>query len=488
MRRMRALVLAALLCLGLCATAVAAPPPPPPNDTLDNAQELGSPPASANGTTVGSTRSFPDDRISGCEPNSDNGSVWYRFTTPQAGRYIVSMRSNQDRFDATLNVIRQRRSQLEPVDCDSTDDSGEASVAFQADAGAAYYIRIATQTDARDGTFSVRVEPSRVPPPSPPGRHLPVVGVTNRVQRVFNPSDAWSLRMRQGQPYRIDLSAPDCLGVDLYPPGTTDFESDSPVASRGCGGYFVFTPGPDETGTYSIVVRANGSVRTPVSYRLDAGPAGRDDLAPGVYLRNYQRKRAGLNSFRADGLDLYAFDVRHLSNVDLRLNAPGGAHVDLQLLGQRGRTLACACGGQGPEALRVALHAGRYFFAVRSEQGAGFRYTVQRVARAITHCFIRADHQVEEGLQPGQTAVLSTYLRGASRGPVTFFEQKFDPLQGWRFVRRFRTRASGGVASIAFRPPTRGSYRFRAEYAGNAGASPSRTAFAYLDVQGPLRG
>jgi hypothetical protein len=44
------------------------------------------------------------------------------------------------------------------------------------------------------------------------------------------------------------------------------------------------------------------------------------------------------------------------------------------------------------------------------------------------------------------------------------------------------------VASFAFRAPTRGSYRFRAEYAGNRDASPSRTAFAYLDVQGPLRG
>jgi hypothetical protein len=276
--------------------------------------------------------------------------------------------------------------------------------------------------------------------------------------------------------------------VQLYPPGTSDFDSQEPVASRGCGGYFVFTPGPDATGTYSIVVRSNSRVRAPVSYRLDAAAARGDDLAPGVYLRNYRRKRGSLNAFKADGLDLYSFDVLHLSNVDLRLAAPGAANVDLQLLGRHGSTLACACGEQGAEALRVALHAGRYYLAVRAEQGSPFGYTVQRVARAITRCFIRVDHHVQETLAPGETATVATYLKGATRGPVTFFEQKFDPLQGWRFVRRFRERASGGVAEFGFRAPTRGSYRFRAEYAGNRGASPSRTAFADLDVQGPLRG
>src|SRR4051794_9115112 len=152
-------MLVAVLVAGLAAVAHAAPNPPP-NDSIDDAQGLGSPPAQASGTTKDATSDFTEDRISGCNGNGDTGSVWYRFTTPVAGRVIVSMHANQDRFDATLNVIRQRRSRQEAVDCDSTDDSGDASVAFAAEAGAAYYVRIATQSDASPGTFTVNANPA----------------------------------------------------------------------------------------------------------------------------------------------------------------------------------------------------------------------------------------------------------------------------------------------------------------------------------------
>jgi hypothetical protein len=90
-------------------------------------------------------------------------------------------------------------------------------------------------------------------------------------------------------------------------------------------------------------------------------------------------------------------------------------------------------------------------------------------------------------MPPGTTATIGVNVAPGEPGPVKIRIERFDPVFGWQFFRASRVRAdSGGDAALAFRPPSVGRYRMRANFIGTRAASPSRSGYAELRVQAPL--
>src|SRR5919202_2840438 len=339
---------AALCLLVLAVPAVAAPPS---NDERTSPQPL-TLPASVGGTTQQAT--LESDEPSSCE--GLKASVWYSVTAASADRIVVRLAAAGN-LDAVVDVFRRARSQLSGVDCDATDEQGKAELAFRPEPAVTYLIRVGQRANSVAGDFRLDVFAPQ-PPPRPPGRALPKRGASRTLDAVQDTADAWSVRMRAGVSYRINLSQPldGCVSVALYPPGTSDFDSDSSVRYRRCGGYTVFTPAAGAGGRYSLLVTAQQRRRGPQRYPLEVARAGRDDIAPGLPLANYRRVRGHLNGGRIDVVDLYRFSLARRSDVQLTL---GGAPFGLRVLSDRGRGV-----GRGEGELEQELGAGRYFVAV----------------------------------------------------------------------------------------------------------------------------
>jgi hypothetical protein len=471
LRRGSAPILATLALALVSPSAFAAPPS---NDARSAAQELGLP-ASVEGTTVEATR---EDSEPGSSCLSTGPSVWYRFTAAADGRIVVNLHATGD-LDAVVDVFVRRRSQTEAVDCDPTDKDGEGSVALKVKRGDSYLIRVGQLTNSVAGRFTLDVFVPEAEA-TPPGRPLPRGGGSATLHRTLDPSDAWSVRLREGTTYRINLSTATegCMSVALYGPGTSSFEDGSPARSVPCNGYALFTPGAGEGGRYSLLVRAARSVRTRQSYHLQVATARRDDTAPGIFVRNYQRVSGRLNARGVDVVDLYRFDVVRRSDLTLRLSGP----FDAVLLTDNGRVLSSESGG-----LQRRVKPGRYFVAVRANKGIAGRYTLTRISRTITSTSVRIRGRRSAEASPGSAVSLSARVAPGASGPVTFVVERFDPLAGWQFLRRFHTRASGGGVSVSFLPPSVGRYRARASFAGTRVASPSDSGYARLLVAGPLR-
>ena len=466
------------LCLALAAATLPAPAAlaaPPPNDARTSPQDL-SLPASVSGTTVEATR---EDSDPGSACPATTASVWYRFTAAADGRIVVNLHAAGD-LDAVVDVYVRRRSQTQAVDCDPTDDEGEASVALRVRRGESYLIRVAQLPNSVAGRFTLDVFVPEAEA-TPPGRALPRLGGSATLHRTLDPSDAWSARFRAGTTYRINLSTrvEGCMRVALFAPGTDSFEDGSPARILPCNGYALFTPGPGEGGRYSLLVQAARNVRTRQSYHLQVAPAGLDDTVPGLFVRNYQRVSGRLNGRGVDVVDLYRFDVVRRSDLALRL---GGEAFDLVLLTDGGRVLSSASGS-----LEQRVAPGRYFVAVRATDNASGRYTLTRISRTITSTSVRIRGSRSAQASPGSAVSLSAHVAPGASGPVTFVVERFDPLEGWQFLRRFRTRASGGRAAVSFLPPSVGRYRARASFAGTRIASRSESGFARLLVAAPLR-
>src|SRR3954454_14269795 len=257
MTRLRSyLILVTLLLLALPASAFA---DPPSNDTRQNAQplQLGQ---RVNGTTVEAT-SDEDDQ-SGCGP-SDQPSVWYRLDSTKDGRGIFVLQANGD-LDVTVDVYERVRSEFNSLACDNSDRNGRASTDFQLRKGRSYLIRVSERVRSESGTFSLLVDVGQ-PPASAPGRPLPKRGAAGDVQRVFEPSNAWSKKLREGRTYRINLAPETCVSLAIYGPGTSSFADEAPRRFLRCGGYTLFTPGPRESGRYSFLVSSVTNRREPQS-------------------------------------------------------------------------------------------------------------------------------------------------------------------------------------------------------------------------------
>src|SRR4051794_36731960 len=263
------ILLTAFVALGLLCAALAFAAPPT-NDTRPNAQriQLGQ---RVSGTTVDATSD--EDDASGCGP-SNTPSVWYRLDATTDGRAIVQLQANGD-LDVVVDVYQRVRSQFNQITCDESDKRGRASTEFRMKKGQSYLIRVSEKAQSVSGTFTMLVDIGQ-PEAQPPGRALPKRGASGTVQRVFEPSNAWSTNMQEGVTYRVNLSPQSCTRLSIYGPGTTSFD-DRARRVLTCGGYTLFTPGPHETGRYSFLIQPNSARRTPQRYRLQVARAGSDD-------------------------------------------------------------------------------------------------------------------------------------------------------------------------------------------------------------------
>jgi hypothetical protein len=320
------------------------------------------------------------------------------------------------------------------------------------------------------------------PPPRPPGPPLPAAGVTRSVNVTANTSDAFSTVMHAGTTYRVHRAeATGCTALALYAPGTSDFDEASPVKRAGCGGYFLFTPAAGEGGRYSLLVTAQPRRPGDQRYHLQVAEAREDDTSPGLPLANYERARGSLQGSGVDAIDIYRFSLarRSLLRVSLRGNG-----FRLQLLRDTGSRVASSEDGE----IETRVSKGRYFVAVRSPRTESGRYVLQRAARTITRARISINGERSASTAPGRTVSVAVRLRPPVAGPVRITLQRFDPFAGWQFYRRVSVRASGGVASLSFAPPTEGRWRATAVYLGTRIAAPSETGYANVLVAPPLTG
>jgi len=436
---------------------------PPANDNRADATRLQLP-ADVTGTLVDATIETTND-WSSCGPGTD-ASVWYRFTAPKRGAVIVQMDAAGE-MDATIDLYRQVRSKLQSVNCAETDANGGATLDQEGlQVGAEYTIRIGRETGSVADRFSLRVlVPS--PPPEPPGKPLPASGIKGSVDRLLNPGDAYRTRMREGRTMRLSLRADQCTGLDVYAPGTSSFGG-SAAKSLSCGGYSLFTP--TETGRYYLVVRA-GRTRSKQPYRLQVATARRDDTTPGVFIGNNARVRGKVNG-GIDARDLYRFDVTRRSTLTLDLT--GGP--TMRLVRDDGGRI-----GRG-DYIERTVPAGRYFVAV---QGEG-RYTLRRVSRTITKASVTFNGRRSAKAAPGASARLALRVRPAVDGPGLMTVERFDPIDGWQFTRRYRVNVRAGTATVTFLPPSVGRYRVTGEFKGSRVAAAAYAGRAHLRVQGPL--
>jgi hypothetical protein len=372
-----------------------------------------------------------------------------------------------------LSVFERVRSQLRLVDCAVTDRKGTAALSFDGEKGASYLIMVAQLASSVPGTFAVSAYAPE-PPAVPPGSPLPRRGARATVDVLVDRDDAYAVEMRAGTTYRIALSTSDdrCLGLAIFKPKTRSFAAVPPVRTFDCGGYTTFTPGPDGGGVYSLVVRAAGE-RGAVTYRLRVAKAGPDDVGPGLPLGNGVTRYGSLSGI--DAVDLYRFDVKRSSDVDVRVSSRSGFAATL--LAEHGRRLATV----GSERLRIRLRPGRYFVALRAGRGAG-RYAVRVLAREITATTVVASSRA---LSLGSTLVVSGHVAPSSAdgGRVRIEVDYLDPLAGWVFNRLFVGRVAGGGAAVRWTPPKLGRWRIKAVFLGNGAASPSESRYAIVDVR-----
>jgi len=476
--RLLALAVAFLAALVLCAVALAAPPS---NDNRANAVELNLP-ASVRGATV--EASLEDSEPPGTCDTIRN-SVWYSVPAGPERRVAVRLAAAGD-LDAVVEVFKRVRSQLDFTACERSDREGNAALSFRAEKDERYLIRVSQRSTSVPGSFQLDVF-SPEAPARPPGAPLPRGGVTLAVDRLENTDEAFSVRLRSGVSYRMNLGprAKHCIGLSLYGPGTSSFEDDEPLRSKRCGGYLLFTPGPDAGGRHTLLVRSNDNANGPQRYHLQVARAGPDDTLPGVRLHGLTRGR--LRGGRIDAVDLYRFDILRRSKVDLRLNTVGDDDFDLQLLRQGGRRLECACGADGDEEINRQLRRGRYYLAVRTEPGNAGRYGLRRVVRTITSTRVRFNRSRRFRSLPGRLISIRARVRPSVSGPVTIVVERLDPLFGFQFERRFLTRARSGLAVVSFLPRAVGRYRASAAFTGTRSAAPSESGFAGLLVSEPLR-
>jgi hypothetical protein len=460
--------MAGLVCAALALAAA------PSNDTRPNAQRL-TLGQTVSGTTTEATSD--DDDSSGCGP-SDTPSVWYRLDATTDGRAIVQLQASGD-LDVVVDVYQRVRSQFNQITCDESDKRGRASTEFQMKKGQSYLLRVTEKEQSVSGDFTLLVDIGQ-PEAQPPGRLLPRRGGSGTVQRVFEPSNAWSTRMREGTTYRVNLSPASCMQLSIYGPNTRSFD-ERPQRVLSCGGYTLFTPGPHESGRYTLLIRPASSRRTPQSYRLQVKRAGADDTSPGKFVRNHTRLRGALNANRIDVVDLYRFDVVQPSITDLVMKT--GANFNLVLVSAGGKRISCACDGGGDENIHVRTMPGRYFVLIKAHRHAAGRYRLTRASKTITRTTLTPTPRVGS---PGGSVNLVVGVTPASVGPVTVFVERFDPVSGWQFVRRFETRISGTSTSVAFSPPGVGRYRAQATFNGTRIAAGSRSSVERFRVEGPL--
>ncbi len=447
---------------------------PPTNDNRATPVQLDGLPAVVSGTTVDATDD-PKDPRSGCGRPHD--TVWYRLSAAPTGR-IVARVSAFGNLDAIVAVYRAVRSRVTLVGCTATDENGQGALSFTS-GGGDYLVEVGRESTSDDGRFKLtmfRQEPSS----KAPGRKLPVGGVGSWVEPITDFDDAWSLQMKAGVEYRVNLSPARgrCISLALFAPGTRSFAGAGPIRLLPCGGYLAYTPGFGGTGRYSLLVTASDPRPGRQRYHLQAAVAGPDDAAPGLPLADGRARSGTLSGTRVDVVDLYRFRVAERSDVTLTLAAPSS--MRLVLLTESGRRISSS---EGPGPLTVSLGQGMYYVAVRADSGGHGRYRLSLLERGLTTTSVLANGSRSATVSPGASVSIEVTVDFSSSGPVRLELDRFDPLTGWHFYRLYRLRlGSNGRTGIAWRPPAIGHWRARASFGGTRTESPSDGGTARIAV------
>jgi hypothetical protein len=464
----------ALLIIPATAAAEPSAATPPSNDNRASATAVGGLPATLSGTTVGATDD-PKDPRSDCGRAHD--TVWFRLSGAASGRLVLRL-SAFGELDAVVSVYRSVRSRLTPVGCTATDENGRGALSFTS-TGGDYLVMVGRERTSDDGKFRLtmfRQEPSS----RSPGPLLPRQGVGSSVEPIADFDDAWSLRMKAGVQYRINLSPARgrCITLSLFRPRTRSFAGAEPLHVLPCGGYFTYTPGFGGSGRYTLLVTASDQRPGRQRYHLQAAVAGPDDMAPGLRLRNLQTQAGTLSGTHIDVVDLYRFRVAERSDVTLTLRGPSAAR--LILLGENGHRISSS---DGPGALTSNIGHGTYFVAVRAESGAHGRYRLSLLERGITTTTVLANGSRSATTAPGASVAITVAVNFSSAGAVRLEVDRFDPLTGWHFYRLYRLRlGASGRTGISFRPPAIGHWRVHASFGGTRTASPSDGGTARIVV------
>jgi len=213
------------------------------------------------------------------------------------------------------------------------------------------------------------------PPAAFPGPALPAAGLAGKVNVVRNRQDSYSVVLRSGVTYRLHLAlaGDGCASLEIYAPTAQGFSA-PPADHTGCSGYGLFTPGPGQGGTYSLLVTAPRGVRGAQRYHLQVGRALEDDIAPGRDISAVAQIRGRLDGKRLDVVDLYCFEVTRRREVRLRVDAP--TELGLSIRDHRGTVVA---GDDGSGQVRRTLPPGRYYAAVLAFANQQVRYTLTRL-------------------------------------------------------------------------------------------------------------
>ena len=471
-----AVLLPLLAALGWTAPATAAVAAPA-NDSLAGAEVIRGLPVTFNGTVVGAT-------VEAQEPASScavaGPSVWYSIRTPQSQHLGIDFAAGGN-LEAVIDVYHAQRSQLQNVACERTDKKGKAGFTFKTSKNGLYYIRVSALPASQLAGFTLSVF---LPTPlvNAPGARLPAGGASGHVDRLQNTNAAYSVVMRSGVSYLINLANTTphaCVSAGLYPPGTREFEERDPIARLRCGGYRLYTPGPGAGGVYSIQLTPRTTFSGLQRFRLDIAPAGPAETAPGIALGNYGHAHGRLDGKGVHVLRLYRIDIHSHSNLTLRLLAPATAEFNLQLRNVNGNVIECQCGGSGPQTLTHQLKPGRYYAVVSESNASVGSYTLIRQSRTITSTSVGFGTSRSKG---GESVGIHVKVSPAVSGPATVDIERFDPVFGWQFYRQENAFVSAGSAAIPFTPPAVGRWRVNARYGGSRTASPSAVGFSYLLV------
>ena len=390
-------------------------------------------------------------------------------------------------LDAEIDVFKQRRSQLDFVDCDITDDQGLGAAGFRVTDGATYFIRVAEQPNSEHNTFTLKLVQGP-PPAEPPGRSLKSGHVQGTLDRVLKVDAAYHLHLKAGTPYRFNLvhDRSNCQSFRLYPPGTTDFSDATPVLTRRCGGYAVYAPAPGDGGRYFVRIGADRRDRDPQPYDLYAGQAGHDDLAPGALLRNHAHHAGRVSGGGLDVRDVYRFNVGFRSQLDVHLAALSGHKLVMELRTGKGDRIQCACDPKSHQAISLRIPPGRYYVAVQATDHRRSHYVLTRKTRTITGATTFVDGAARVRVLRHEAVNVGVSVRPGATGATTLTIQHFDPFQGWLPYRVRHITVSGGLGSLRWTPPSLGRWRVRADYLGTRNFAPSESGWAHVLVARPL--
>jgi hypothetical protein len=412
--------------------------------------------------------------------------VWYRLRVDRRGPVAVRLEAAGE-LEAVVGVFRRTRTRLQPVTCRRTNANGRLLLAFYGRRGRDYAIVVGALGSSDDFTLEVRRPEA---PSLPPGRPL-AASADSAVHPVLDPDDAWSYVMERGRSYRINvLPARHCLGVTLFRPQTYRFTADEePLVELDCGGYTVFTPGPDGGGRYSLLVSAEADVRVPQRYSVHVAPSEPDDVAPGIDLGAAADLDGRLSGRGVDLLDLYRFRAGFTSELDVRLRMSPKARFDLSVVHPTGEPVALQpLRRPGRVVLRQRLEPGHYYLAVRSRARAGGPYSLSLRVRGITTTDMLVAGQRFLRVAPSESSLLAATVSSVGiGGRVRFQFDRRDPFYGWQFSQTMIVPVGpSGLATAAWVPSGFGHWRVRARFLGTNTAATSESGYTRIFVAEPL--